>query len=75
MQNGFFDAGFVGVSEESAYSGANRAGVVVGEEGGFEPCRRGLLCRSFFFFLEALLRLVHHVVFGMDLQASERLSA
>ena len=48
VQNGSFFACFVGVREESVNSGANRIGEIVGEEGGFEPFRRGSLGRSFF---------------------------
>ena len=43
VQYGLSNAGFVSVSEESANSRANCIGKVVGEEGGFEPFRRGRL--------------------------------
>ena len=50
VEYGSLFADFVSVSEESVYSGANRTGDVVGEEGGFEPFRRGRLGRSFLFW-------------------------
>jgi hypothetical protein len=49
VKYGSLFAGFVGVSEESVYSGADRTSEVVGEEGGFEPFRRGRLGRPFYF--------------------------
>ena len=54
VEYGSLLAGFVSVSEETVYSGASRTGEVVGEEGGFEPFRRGRMGRSFFLFGSAL---------------------